>query len=287
MGMIAKNSRSGGSVVPARKAAAREESRFPALDKPMQRKLVPSDERTYIKAVAEQVRSLVAGYLDAIGLASDHILFLDRIERLGAIIALWGTRMNLTAAPGDPRELAFHIIDSMIPVILADGEELLWHAFRAGNRVLDLGSGAGFPALVLASVLPANFTLIESRRKRASFLAVAAADMDLKNVVVESRRIKPQRTSSSPSREDAQAKACDGFFDVVTARGYAHPPAFHSVAASALRPGGIAILYANEGQNLALPEADKNGLYQFRPIAYTIPRGDRVVKRILGLWRRR
>lgn len=248
--------------------------------------MTPSDEPTHIKEVAAQVRSLVGGYLDAIGFASDHLPLLDRLERLGAIIALWGIRMNLTAQPDDPRELAFHIVDSLSPIIFIENEELLRHAFRAGNRVLDLGSGAGFPGLVLASASPANFTLIESRRKRASFLAVAAADMDLKNVVVESRWIKPERASSSPSREDAQAKASDGF-DVVTARGYAHPPVFHSVAPSALRAGGIAILYANSGQNLALPDAEKNGLYEFRPIAYTIPRGGRVVKRILGLWRRR
>jgi len=246
----------------------------------------PSDERTHIEMVAEQVRSLVARYLDAVGFASNCVLFLDRIEQLSAIITLWGTRMNLTAQPEDPQELAFHIIDSLIPVIFADREELLWHAFRAGNRVLDLGSGAGFPALVLASASPANFTLIESRRKRASFLAVAAADIDLKNVIVESRRIKPERASSSPSLEDVQAKGCDGF-DVVTARAYAHPQKFHSVAASALRPGGIAIPYANSGQKLALPEAEKNSLYEFQSIAYTIPRGSRTAKRILGLWRRR
>ena len=245
-----------------------------------------SEEQTHKKVVAAQVRSLVASYLDAISFASDRVLFLDRIEQLSAIIALWGARMNVTAEPGDPQELAFHIIDSLIPVIFANGDESLQHAFRAGNQVLDLGSGAGFPALVLASATPANFTLIESRRKRASFLAVAAADMDLRNVVVESRRIKPERASSSPSREHAQVKGLDGF-DVVTARGYAQPPAFHPVAASALRAGGIAILYASSGQNLALPEAEKHGLYQFRPIAYMIPRGGRVVKRILGLWRRR
>ena len=252
----------------------------------MQRKLSPSDEGTHIKVVAAQVRSLVAAYIDEIGFAADGALFLDRIERLAAMTAFWGARMNLTAEPGDARELAFHIIDSLTPAIFADSEELLRHAFRAGTRILDLGSGAGFPGLVLASALPANFTLIESRRKRASFLAVAVSDMNLKNVVVESRRIEPERGSADRSWGETEVKACDGF-DVVTARGYAHPPTFHLTAASALKPGGIAILYANSGQNLALPDADKNGLYEFQPVAYTIPRSGRVVKRILGLWRRR
>ncbi|MBV8056062.1 MAG: class I SAM-dependent methyltransferase, partial [Deltaproteobacteria bacterium] len=236
--------------------------------------VTPSDERTHIKVVAEQVRSLVACYLDTAGFAFNCVPFLDRIEQLSAIITLWGTRMNLTAQPDDPQELAFHIIDSLTPVIFADREELLGHAFREGNRVLDLGSGAGFPALVLASASPASFTLIESRRKRASFLAVAAADIDLKNVIVESRRIKPEQARSSPSLEDIKAKGCDGF-DVVTARSYAHPPTFYSVAASALRPSGIAVLYANSEQDLALPEAEKNSLYEFQSIAYTIPRSSR------------
>jgi len=237
---------------------------------------------TCAKALAAEVRSLVADYLDGIRFAADSILFLDRIERFAAMIAFWGARMNLTAEPDDPRELAFHIIDSLIPVILGGNEELLRHAFRAGNRVLDLGSGAGFPGLVLASVSAANFSLIESRRKRSSFLAVAAAEMDLKNVVVEARRMKPARASSSRSAEDAEPKLCS-YFDVVIARGYALPPAFHSAAASALRQGGIAILYANPGQNLA----QANRLHEFRLLPYTIPRGSRVVQRILGVWRLR
>jgi 16S rRNA (guanine527-N7)-methyltransferase len=248
----------------------------------MQRKLAASDERNQTKALAAQVRSLVAAHLDAMRFAPERVLFLDRIEQLSAMIAMWGARMNLTAEPGDPRAIAFHIIDSLTPIMFANNGELLPHPFRAHNQVLDLGSGAGFPGLVLASASPANFTLIESRRKRASFLTVAAAEIDLKNVVVESRRIKPLATSS----HSWEAKAV-GHFDVVTARSYAVPQAFHSVAASALRPDGIAILYANPGQNLALTDAEKNGLYEFQPVAYSVPRGGRAVERILAMWRRR
>jgi 16S rRNA (guanine527-N7)-methyltransferase len=243
----------------------------------------PADKHT--KALAAQVRSLVADYLGTICFAPDHAFFLDRIERLAALIASWGAHINLTAKPGDSRELAFHMIDSLMPVIFADKEEFLRHAFRVDSHVLDLGSGAGFPGLVLASALPANFTLIESRRKRASFLAIAAGEMGLKNVEVNSRRIKPDQTSLSRSCEQAQAKT-HGHFDVVAARAFAIAPIFHSIAASALKPGGIAILYANPGQDLALPDAAQNGLHEFQPVAYTIPRGSRAVERILGLWRR-
>jgi len=252
---------------------------------PVGRKSLEADERSHAKNLAAQVRYFVADYPDIIRLASERVLFLNRIERLAALIVFWGARMNLTAEPDNPGELAFHIIDSVIPVISADSEEFLRHAFCAGSRVLDLGSGAGFPALVLASASRANFTLIESRRKRSSFLAVAVAEMELKNVVLESRRVEQNRPNSS--RSDKNTRANEGHFDVVTARAFALPSTFHSLAGSALKPGGIGILYANPGQNLALPDAEKNGLHEFLPVAYTVPRGDRLIERILGLWRRR
>ena len=73
-----------------------------------------------------------------------------------------------------------------MPVVLAmDESGTLSGEFAQGRRALDLGSGAGFPGLVLAAASSADFTLVESRRKRASFLQVAVGEMDLKNVTIE------------------------------------------------------------------------------------------------------
>ena len=245
----------------------------------------PTSERNRIKELAAQVRLQVADYLGGLPYSWERELFFERIERLAALIAFWGARINLTAAPGDPHELSFHILDSLAPITFSSGEVSLRHAFEVGNQVIDLGSGAGFPGLVLASASFTNFTLLESRGKRASFLAVAATEMGLKNVVVESRQINPGRTTSSRSRRDAQAKAYGGF-DVVTARAFALPSTFQSAAASALKPGGMAILYANPAQKLSLMDAEKIGLDDFRRVAYTVPRCDRTVERILALWQR-
>ena len=252
----------------------------------MQRKSeVTTSERNDIQARAAKVRLVVADFLDAAHLGSCFVPFLDRIELFASMICLWGSRMNLTAEPDDPDQIAFHIIDSLTPLVISDREELLRPVFRAVSQILDLGSGAGFPGLVLAAASPAKFTLVESRRKRASFLSVAAAEMNLKNVTVILRQIVPDATNTRryPSNDPADT---DRRFDVVTARSYARPPAFYSAAASALRLGGIAILYANPGQNLVLDDARTKGLSEFRSVLYAVPRGRREAKRILGLWRR-
>ena len=141
--------------------------------------------------------------------------------------------MNLTAAPEDPGELAYHILDSLKPLLLVTDESpLLAERFAGGKRVLDLGSGAGFPGLVLAAATEAEFRLVESRRKRASFLRTAIGALALKKVEVDSE----YRRAFAPE------------FDVVTARAFAHPEKFYEVAATALKPSGIAVLYASERQ---------------------------------------
>jgi 16S rRNA (guanine527-N7)-methyltransferase len=244
-----------------------------------------TNARAHTEELARRVRSLVTDYLRAFPFFSDGTLFFERIERLAALLAFWGARINLTAAPRDPREVSLHIIDSLAPIAFSNGEALLHHAFDAGNQVLDLGSGAGFPGLVLASASPASFTLLESRSKRVSFLAIAAAEMGLKNVVIESRRIDPEEVNPERLRTGTPPQV-HGHFDVVTARAYAPPSIFHSTAASALKPGGLAILYANPPQNLDLQGAAQKGLEDFRRIAYTIPRSHRPADRILALWRR-
>jgi len=244
------------------------------------------DLRSQAREIAADVRSILSPYLDNISFDFNRSVFLERAEQLAESIALWGARINLTAAPADPHELSFHIIDSLAPIALFSGDVFLQHAFESGRQVVDLGSGAGFPGLVLASASPASFTLLESHGKRASFLTIAAAEMGLRNVVVESRRINLERASSSRSGGNAQAEAYEPF-DVVTARAYAIPSIFQSVASSALKTGGMAILYANPGQNLSLIEAEKSRLYDFRRLIYRIPRRDCTIDRILALWQRR
>jgi 16S rRNA (guanine527-N7)-methyltransferase len=218
------------------------------------------DPHQIAKAVRSQVEAFLHGVPDALSPE-----FPERIEKLAQNVALWGSKMNLTAHPEDPEEIAFHVIDSVMPVVLAMEESsMLRGEFAHGRRILDLGSGAGFPGLVLAAVSSADFTLVESRRKRASFLQVAVAEMSLKNVTIEGRR--------------AEDIGFAGQYHLVTARAFGDAADFFALAARALKPGGLAILYANPSQRLSL-EAHQL-------IEYSVTRRGEKIDRILAIWRR-
>ena len=104
----------------------------------------------------------------------------------------------------------------------------------APRSVLDLGSGAGVPGLVLALAWKRTaFVLIEAHLRRAAFLTRAVRVLELTGrvtVVAERAEIFGQ----TPSRR--------GTFDVVTARGFARPAVVAECAAPLLDVGGMLVV---------------------------------------------
>jgi 16S rRNA (guanine527-N7)-methyltransferase len=85
----------------------------------------------------------------------------------------------------------------------------IFRVLMAGTKTLvDLGSGAGFPGLVLAALGGDRLevTLLESTKKKAQFLSTAAAEMGLREVVVIPERIESV-TLSPPDAVTARALA--------------------------------------------------------------------------------
>ena len=92
----------------------------------------------------------------------------------------WRRHTNLTGQLS-PKELAAHALESTF------GERLIVH----GERVVDIGSGAGFPGMALAIARPdLNVTLVEPRQRRAAFLRHIARELALKAVTVMEERIE-------------------------------------------------------------------------------------------------
>jgi 16S rRNA (guanine527-N7)-methyltransferase len=102
----------------------------------------------------------------------------DRQARLLEELSRWSARMNLTAIRELPEMVAGHVLDS-----------LAVRPFLSGERILDIGTGAGFPGLPLAIVEPQRrFWLLDSNARKIAFIQHVVGQLGLDNVVaVQSR----------------------------------------------------------------------------------------------------
>ena len=130
--------------------------------------------------------------LDKLDLKFDD-LFYSRIEKFIPLLQQWGNIHNLTASL-QIDDIEKNIIDSIYPLKFLD----------LPNNIADIGTGAGYPGLILAIAKPdIEVTLIEPRSKRVAFLNFAKSALKLSNVTILKNRV-----------EDIK----DGNFDLITSR---------------------------------------------------------------------
>jgi 16S rRNA (guanine527-N7)-methyltransferase len=161
-----------------------------------------------------------------------------RLDRLVRLLLDRQQTMNLVAASTVPRLWTRHVADSLQLLALAP----------AARTWVDLGSGAGFPGLVIASALADTagtaVHLVESTRKKAAFLADAAAALELP-VVVHAERIEDFAAANQVS------------FDVVTARAVAPLNRLLGYAIPLLKKGAIGLFHKGQDVAAELTEASK------------------------------
>ncbi len=125
--------------------------------------------------------------------ASDQQVLSDaaiqRLEAYRDLLTRWNGRINLVASRDVPHLWDRHIIDSLQLRPLMEGTD--------GGPAIDLGSGAGFPGLVLAIVTDRPFHLVDSDRRKCLFLREVArvthADVTVHHARIETLSLPPSR----------------------------------------------------------------------------------------------
>jgi 16S rRNA (guanine527-N7)-methyltransferase len=128
----------------------------------------PDARRLTLRTPAGRPGDLAADRAEALALTNVSRETLDRLDRFVATLLTWQQRTNLIAPSTEPTIWTRHVADSLQLIPLAP-EARTW---------VDLGSGGGFPGLVIACALAdkpgARVHLVESNTKKAAFLREAA-----------------------------------------------------------------------------------------------------------------
>jgi 16S rRNA (guanine527-N7)-methyltransferase len=122
----------------------------------------------------------------------------EKVARFLDMVRKESGNQNLVAASTLPTLWFRHGLDSAQLVELSEGREGSW---------IDIGTGGGFPGMVVAILRDGPTLLVEPRQKRASFLRDAAEAIGLKNVQVEQRRAETVKVSKPAAIVSARAVA--------------------------------------------------------------------------------
>lgn len=163
-------------------------------------------------------------------------------EYIAAVIGWNRTVSNLISRSDESRLVSRHLAESLEPAG--------WLKEFKAKQWIDLGSGAGFPALPLAIVgVGKNWLLVESRRPKTLFLRRVTQDLRLTNVQVAHARLEDVLQNESEGDPSTEVIRVGGFpFDAFTSRATLTLPPTLEMAAASLKPGGHAFLWKGSGR---------------------------------------
>lgn len=156
------------------------------------------------------------------------------------LIIDWNEKINLTTITEQSEVIEKHFIDSVLPI----------NSFPANSKVIDVGSGAGFPGIPLKILRPdLNITLLDSLNKRINFL----------NIVIDTLKLENIETIHGRSEDIAKMPKYREKFDISTARAVAKLNVLAEYTIPFVKVNGLFVAYKSQDANNELLEC-KNAM---------------------------
>ena len=139
----------------------------------------------------------------------------------------WNKKINLTAITDPPASAEKHFVDALAVLPFLGNE----------TRIMDMGSGGGFPAIPLKILAPSvSFTMVDSVRKKVNFMNHVVRQLTLEDIQAVHSRVEDLATSPDHANT----------YDAVISRGFTALDAFADLALPMLNDGGC--IYALKGK---------------------------------------
>ncbi len=179
-----------------------------------------------------------------------------QIEQLLTYIALiekWNKSYNLTSIRDKVSMVPMHLLDSLAIV-----------PFITGKRVIDIGTGAGLPGIVLAVCFPdIEFVLLDSNAKKTRFVQQAILELKLKNISICHNRVELYRPEHN--------------FDIAITRAFASLEDIMRLTTHLLNNEGVLLAMKGQIPDVSMLEAAKTELY---PLSVPGIEGERCLVKI-------
>jgi 16S rRNA (guanine527-N7)-methyltransferase len=160
------------------------------------------------------LNSLISEGLDELGYENDPLL-IEKLEIYLATLKKWNKVYNLTAINEDSEIIVKHFLDSLS----------VNQYIQNSGRILDVGTGAGFPGLILALFNPEkSFVLVDGVSKKISFLQEMIGKLNLKNVIAVHTKVEQYNVAEQ--------------FDIIISRAFADIKKMTKLTSHLIKDGG-------------------------------------------------
>ncbi|MBO4904862.1 MAG: 16S rRNA (guanine(527)-N(7))-methyltransferase RsmG [Lachnospiraceae bacterium] len=166
---------------------------------------------------------------------------MDLFERYYKLLVSWNEKINLTAVTEKDDVFIKHFADSVALIRYAD---------LSGKRILDIGTGAGFPGVPISIMCPGcSIVLADSLNKRIRFLDELVEDLELDDII----------TVHGRAEDLAFDKRFREGFDFVVSRAVANMSVLSEYCLPFVKPGGVFVSYKGASVDEELSDA-KNAI---------------------------